>query len=744
LFSELNDTMIKKIIFILSLGVLFTAAFTWPFVSKIASYYSDSGDYPLTGWMLWYNFQHLKNLSIFSAGQYFNASQFSLLPNSLTYSEHLFIPSLFFSPLFALTKNLVLSVNVFSFSTFVLSFVTSFYLIYYFTKSRKSSVVGALIYTFNPLTFSHFPDHLHLVCKFFLPLVFLFAYRFLEKPKLKSSFLFFLFFTLNALSVINFGIISAISLLIFVVPFLAVAVINKNYNYLMNLLKYSLVALIFSPMLLYFYLPYYQTSRSEGLARTLEENVAYSARLNDWIAPTPENIFYKKLFLSLEKIRAPREQGGSFNYSEHTLFLNVLPFLLFLVGLYTFYMSYLKKRYSLPVFLSTLFLLLSAFILTFGPFFLGWDKLSGNIKLPFYYIYKIFPLMDGIRTPTRFQFIFYIPFSIIAALGVSQILKKISSIFRASKLRLLAKSTLNYLLFPKKPSQKTIVRWVIYLKEVGLTLIVIVFILVLFAENYLKRDYLNTSTILSNVESSKLEFLKDKLTIHYPSHLDRNFPDEAGYLNWATVTKEKLVNGYSGYYPPDFYYFMLDFNKSNLSDTSIKKLKSLGVEYLVIHEELLSSKENEFVKNNLKSTESATVLKQENESIINLEQINPPVTVCNTKDSLGFSFVSPLIIQFGKPIFSIARLENRNSCFYVTPKEQRYLKVHYRVGKREGDSFLILPILIEPQRASAVSTLLLRCRSKFLCPGPGSYQETLALDGVNKNFKINLNILKQN
>ncbi|MDP3733283.1 MAG: hypothetical protein Q8Q91_01960, partial [Candidatus Daviesbacteria bacterium] len=313
---------------VILLGFILTSVLTWPFLPNLNTFYGDFGDYPLVGWILAHNANAILSGEIFNQMNYFNAGQFYPWPYSLAYSEHMFIPSLIFLPIYLLSKHLVFSVNYYTFLTFVLSFTSCFFVLKYFVKNAWASFFGSMVFTFNPMIYSHFPSHVHLLGRFFIPFLFWACYKFLTIPSLKTATLFFLGFTLNALSGIYLQTFSLILLPIFSLPILANLLYRKNYVLLLKIFKLSFTGIIFLPILLYFNLPYLEFSQKEGVIRQVRELEYYSARAIDWIMPYPSNMLYGKVSKEIDLLREPREPNNSFNYSEHTLFLNFIPLIL--------------------------------------------------------------------------------------------------------------------------------------------------------------------------------------------------------------------------------------------------------------------------------------------------------------------------------------------------------------------------------------------------------------------------------
>jgi hypothetical protein len=210
----------KSHLLIICLSIIFTTLFTWPFIIKLSTFYIDSADYSENASKLFYNQSSIKNGTIFSK-KYFDGYQYYPQSYSLVYADTLFFPSIIFAPIYWITNQIIFSVNTLFFICFCLNFIFSYYFLHYFTQNKYASVTGAIIYSFNPEVFSHFPTHLNLLNNYFLPLLFLTCYIFLSKPTLKNSLLFGIVFTLNSLTAIYFEIFSIIILPVFAIPFFA-------------------------------------------------------------------------------------------------------------------------------------------------------------------------------------------------------------------------------------------------------------------------------------------------------------------------------------------------------------------------------------------------------------------------------------------------------------------------------------------------------------------------------------------
>ncbi len=507
--------MVKVIL----ISVILTTILTWPLLLNINSFYADSSDYPLVGWMLWYSSDALLSGKIFNPQNYFNSNQFYPFAYSLAFSEQLLVPSMIYLPLKLVTGDHVAAVNLYTYLTFILSFLSCFYTLRFFVKSKAALIFGSLIYTFNPLVFSHTYGHLHLQGRYFLPPLFLSTFLFFKNPNLKKGLLLSLLFVLNSLTSVYFFIFSVALLPLF-------SFFSLEKRKLKEYLKYlTLPVGLTLPVLAYFYLPYWNFSKAEGITRNINEIFYYASRPMDFLFSLPNNLIYGNLAKQFEPLRIVGEVGDKLNYAEHTLFLNLVPTVLALIGIYFAFKS--RSKFFIP------YLVLMIASTAFS---------TGLYK----YLYLLNPFFAGIRVPSRMQFIFYVPFSLFASYGVE------------------------YLVLNRKKFTR---------------IILIVLFIFLLSENIFTADLSKArSENITYLKSHDLSFLKHKNTIHFPSHHTGAEPSyQAGYLNWSTQTNETTFNGYSGYFPPEWIKLADQFN--NLDDQSLLIMRAIGIDYLIIHKE---------------------------------------------------------------------------------------------------------------------------------------------------------------
>jgi hypothetical protein len=194
-------------------------------------------------------------------------------------------------------------------------------------------------------------------------------------------------------------------------------------NWLAKIILHSLWFLAFAPILIYFFQPYLTFSIKENFKRPLIAAEYFAAKPIDFIIPFPDNFLFGELAKKVEQKRIVANENN-FNYIERTLLpgYTVLIMLIFFILRKVRYPDKLKdkifKMTEWVVYVSTLGF---GVVTAFGPYLHIGDS---TLRLPYYYIYKIFPLMAATRTPTRMQYVWLFFIAYIITQGLSNFLAK--------------------------------------------------------------------------------------------------------------------------------------------------------------------------------------------------------------------------------------------------------------------------------------------------------------------------------
>lgn len=661
--STIKTYSLYKFFIIIISGFIITALLTWPFITKVSSYYKDSGDYAVLGSLLRYNQQAFVSGLIFDQEKYYRGYQFYPQPSTIAYTDNVIVYSLIYSVIFLITNNLILSVNLFIFFNFVLSFVSAFYLVNHFLKNMQASLFGAAVCVFNPYTLTQYPDHIFGYYSLFLVLLFLF--RLLKKPNRKDAVFLGISLIIISLTSVYLFIFSLLLLPIISLPFIAAHIYYKDIQYLYSLVKYGVLTVLFIPAILYCVNPYLQYSKNEGVTRTIEQTYFFSARIIDWLSASPYSLVYGSLVRSYENIRAPGiDVTGVFNYPEHTLFLNILPFVLFILGLIYIYRYYPKLNFQEKLTIVCLFIiLLTSFILTFGPYFMGFNGNQGLFKLPFYYLYQGAFLLKGTRVPTRFEIIFYPAFAVIVAYGVYNLILKINH-------------------------KKTVY------------LFLAVLFLGLIIENFTVRDFSQTSVNMDKLNDinfqRKISFLYGKKVLHLPVHIPELGEWSFYTLNWNTILRSTSVNGVSGSISADQLNFLMKL-KNSLGDKELKELSAINVDYLIIHKELLG-KEGEKYKDNWNLYQQGMTYEDSELLVVDISKYRFSYRICDFDKDISQQLTRAKLE--GVPgEFYIMIIKNNSDCYLPSIYEAKYKRINFGsalLGIGDNTASYRLPVVIGP------------------------------------------------
>lgn len=641
----------KKFISVGLIAIAATIFFTWPLLLRVNSYYQEIGDWALNSWILWYSQESILSGRIVNLFSYYNAPMFYPSALSLAFSEHLLVPSLLFLPFYQLTHNLVFSTNIFVLLTFVFTFLSSFYFLYYLLKQKLPAIVGAIFYTFNPYISEHLlAGHLQLLSRYFLPLLFLTGIKYFMKPNLRNALIFVIIFILNSLSSIYFQNFSIIGLAV-VFAIIATYQYQKiGFLYIKTFLRSFLIIIPFLLLLLCFEFPYMQYSYLESVKRGVVENMKHSGRLLDWIFTLPENQLYGEFVRKFAEFRGANLNSIYF-FPERVLFPTITGIVLAILGLYGVF----KKRVFKPrvISISLIVLLIVSGLLTLGPSIYIYHGFSLPNPL-FDFVYYTSPLLQATRVPARFTFILYLPFSFFIAAGFQYIENWTK---RFSHPKLLVAITFTVLCAWFIESQ---VSW----------------------PWNLKSNIIESLRFYQSSSKSPFGIITNKKTVHYPLHLDALLYD-AKYLTWATFTGEILFNGYSGFTPREWLLLAKQLDIVH-DQNSYTRLRAIGIDFLIIHKDEYKRQGLELP--NPLTIQSLVSFEDSNLLILDLSKFPSPV-ICSYDPNTKISSSDQENLVF----------KNDENCYFTAKYENKYIK--------HASTYLRLPILLEPKEEVAVSVI---------------------------------------
>jgi hypothetical protein len=262
-----------------------------------------------------------------------------------------------------------------------------------------------------------------------------------------------------------------------------------------------------------------------GFERELADVKQYSAKAENYLAPAQNSKIYPKF---LKKLGKP----------ERHLFFGFGVMVLALVGLLWAKPFSLRLRwaYAAMLFLS---LLLSMGIKAklFGLDLHGW---------PYRFFHDVMIGFDGMRVPARFAMNVGLSLVVLAGYGFAFLFKKRS----------------------KKSSS---------------ILLASLFSVALLAEGWAAPLKFIRFNVKPPAEHLWLQEQKDvNAVLFLPAYLNRSVYMEMNYVYWSYCHWKKMMNGYSGFFPPGWDEFKMKLQHFPTKEI-IDQLRRQGVNYCVIH-----------------------------------------------------------------------------------------------------------------------------------------------------------------
>jgi hypothetical protein len=407
--------------------------------------------------------------------------------NTIAYSDHLFGQSIILFPLFLLIKNPFVIQNIYIISTFVLGGFGMYLLCFYFTKSFWVSFTSGILYTFSLYHIDH-AGQVSTTSIQWIPFIFLYLFKSFDTKKSKDIVLFWLFFVLNFLSTLYYGLFICVPIGIFVLI---------NYKSWKFFLRWLLLGIPFFVVLIIASYPYLLfTLENPTVKRSIEESTPRSAKVVDYFSSTL--IHDRALYLGIPTIL-------------FALFSIVRP---------------INKKVTFFFFSTGIVCL----VFSLGPFL-------DSIPLPYYVLYKIVPIFQAIRVPARFGIITIACFSLLAGFGLHSFLKNFKQ--TVAQLVILAivlvlcflqfvQHPLHFVPVPTLASAPNVYSW---LKEQPEGIVL---------ELPLRHGY-HSNLIEKQVSLNYNEIGEND-----------NYIAETYRLYFSIIHKKKMINGYSSYFPTTY------------------------------------------------------------------------------------------------------------------------------------------------------------------------------------------------
>lgn len=546
---------------VLCLYTLMTAVLTFPVVLHMKDGLAI-GDPSLNTWAMAWNAHSILTdpLNLFNANIFYPFTE-----NSLALSEHLFANNIVSLPIIILTDNPILAYNAVFLISFILSGFGMFLLVHYHTEDRYSAFLAGTAFAFCVVRFSHL-GHLQLLSVQWTPLALLYLDKFLWRSNFKNFILFWLFYILQILSSWYSAVYITITVTLYLIYYFfrysEVRKLIADRDFLYQTAIFILLTIV---VMIPFSLPYIHVAQEYGFIRSISESELFSADVMDYFLTPPNNMLYGDF-------SKPIQEGR--NWGEHSLFPGLMVIILSIYGLLnknrpgikTIKQTIYQNKYSAK----GCFLLIGvvAFVMSLGPYFYFFGQNTG-IPLPYKFFYETVPIFGSMRVPSRFGIIVMLSLSVLAGYGLAKLLRGLNT--------------------NKKIIISSLFTLFIILESLYIPLGV--------PTIQTGEDIPEIYRWLGQEEG---EFAVVELPTGYFTPDGNNLHYDTKYMYFSTYHWKKLVNGYSGFFPP-YYIELLHHLQSFPSDESITRLEDVGVRYVIIHSAEIKENEWDNIKNSLEN-----------------------------------------------------------------------------------------------------------------------------------------------
>lgn len=506
------------------LFLLLAGVHTWPLVTAPGTLSRvDNGDYSLNAWILAWVVHQLPRDPL----QLFDANIFYPEPRTLAFSEHLLPQALTAAPVLLAGGSAVLALNVAMLAGFVLTGWAMTWAIVRWTGDWTAGVVAGSILAFNAHMLTRL-THVQALHNEFIPLALVALDRVLTAQsfaiRLKPDFRF-------SASALRLGLWTALQALtsgywvVFTCVSLIAAAMVRMGEWVRDRARIgqlAVAAIVASMILAPFLWPYWQARQLQGLTRSLDEVLVYSAGWADYLTPasrlhmaTPLGWFY----------RSGAGQDALFPGAVATL----LAAYACVTGL-----AWRDRRARMWLAIGV-----AGLVLSFGP------------RTPLYaWLYAHVPLFQGIRAAVRFGFLVVLAIAGLAGFAVARLRAPGERSKSGSRLR----------------------------TAIAIVLVAAVNVEALRAPLGWRR-FEGISPVYR-----VLAGMPGAVVAEFPFYKPADFYRNADYMLASTVHWKPMVNGYSGFLPMS-YRVLADEMRAFPQPSAIAALRRAGVTHVVIHRE---------------------------------------------------------------------------------------------------------------------------------------------------------------
>ncbi len=517
---------------VLGLFAALAVVMTWPLARELERAVVQPAEDPqLNSWILAWDAHAL----LTEPAHLFQGNIFYPYPYALAYSEHLLASAAVGLPIQLLWNNPTAVHNLLTLLSFALSGYGAYLLGRRLGGSRLAGLAAGLIFAFCPYKMGQL-HHFQNLSAQWMPFAFLFLERAVRQGRRRDLFLLGLFIVLQGLSSVYYTLFLAIGLIITAVVMLVGHWRGRWRDTARRLGVLALTAVLAGALLVPVYLPYARTAELLDAGRSLSYVTQLSPDVRNYLAAPAVNRLYGALTAPWRK------------EPEGALWPGLLALLLAGAGLWA---GLRARRRDVRVWCWTLLVLaLTAGVLSLGPTIHAAGK--ALVRGPYILLWRYLPGFQAVRVPARFAVLVMLGLAGLAAVGM----RSLASDGR-TRWRRLAGGAAAFLILLE----------------------------------YWSAPLPLSRTPAASPTPEVYRWLAgqpaDTAVVELPIDVYPAFSHDIAYMGYATRHWRRLVNGYSGIFPPG-YLALSELLQEFPSQETVDVLRRLGVDYVIVHRDQLS------------------------------------------------------------------------------------------------------------------------------------------------------------
>lgn len=505
---------------------------TWPLATRLTTGLNSSPDSLLNAWALGWSFHTLPQDPL----DLFQANIFAPRPDTLAYSEHLFGIAILIAPIFFVTGSLILANNIAILSSFWLCGVGMYLLVKELTGARWAGIIAGVILLSVPYRFQHLPQ-IQLLSFQWIGFALWSLARFLNGGRTRDGVALAVFVLWQVLCCNYYAVDTAVA---FVIVAAALLIAGRSLLDRRRIIGLGIGAATVTACAVPFIIPYQQVRDEQGFYRRIEDVTHFSARPVDYLRPSAYNSGPHWNLLPRRYI------------SERVLFPGFVAIGLTLAGVVLAW-THGAGRSDVPtdtrrrlvgrvLFISAVGFMLVGAVLSFGPVLQIGDT---TVWSPYHSLYRHVPGFSGIRVPARHAVLVFVGCSLVAGLAV----RSLQDVSRRA--RLVGTIVFGALLFDAQTHSTA-------------------------------RAFPNAPPIPRVYEWLSAQ-PGDGAVLELPIHDAETITEESRRMYYSTRHFKPLVNGFSGWWPNDYWELVGRLRHFPTAPSLRFLLERAPVEHLVIH-----------------------------------------------------------------------------------------------------------------------------------------------------------------